>query len=136
MRQDVLQEPTHEFMAGDAADPPAVRFTMLVTNDDALVIKADDTRIGDGDTEDIAREVFKYGLLALSPDRAMDDPWPGPRGCWQNQIGTALLQRGPELAAEQFGQGLAGTRKALRDGDQWLPSSEMPPPVTRQWTWG
>jgi hypothetical protein len=24
--------------------------TMLVTNDDALVIKADDTRIGDGDT--------------------------------------------------------------------------------------
>ena len=51
---------------------------MLVTNGDALVIEADDTRIGDGDTEDIAREVFQYGLLALSPDRAMDDPWPGP----------------------------------------------------------
>ena len=109
---------------------------MLVTNDDALVIKADDTRIGDGDTEDIAREVFKYGLLALSPDRAMDDPWPGPRGLGQNQVGTAFLERGPKLAAEEFGQGLFGTRKALRDGYQWSPSSEMPPPVTRQWTWG
>src|ERR1019366_8149009 len=93
-------------MAGDAAGPPSVRCTMLVTNDDTLVVKADDTRIGDGDTEDIAREVFKYGRLALSPDHAMDDPWPGPRGLGQNQVGTALLERGPELAAEEFGQGL------------------------------
>ena len=106
LRQDVLQEAAHELMAGDAAGQPPVRFTMLVTNDDALVVKVDDACVGDGNTEDIAREVFKYGLLALSPDRAMDDPWPGPRGLWQNQVGTALLKRGPELAAEEFGQGL------------------------------
>ena len=92
--------------------------TMLVTNDDALVIKADDTRIGDGDTEDIAREVFKYGLLALSPDRAMDDPWPRPHGLWQNQIGTAFLERGPELAAEEFGQGLFRDEKGVT---RWMP---------------
>jgi hypothetical protein len=79
---------------------------MLVTNDDTLVIKTDDTCIGDGDTEDIAREVFKYGLLALSPHRAMDDPRSGPYGLGQNQVGAALLERRPELAAEQFGQGL------------------------------
>jgi hypothetical protein len=93
-------------MGGDAAGPPPARFTMLVTNDDALVIKADDTRIGDGDAEDIAREVFKYGLLAFSPHRAMDDPRSGPRGLGQSQVGTALLERRPELAAEEFGQGL------------------------------
>ena len=91
---------------------------MLVTNDDALVIKADDTRIGDGDTEDIAREVFKYGLLALSPDRAMDNPWPRPRGLWQNQIGPAFLERGPELAAEEFGQGLFRDEKGVT---RWMP---------------
>jgi hypothetical protein len=79
---------------------------VLVTNDDAPVVKADDTRIGDGDTEDVACEVFKYGLLALSPDRAMDDPWLGPCDLWQNQVGAAFLKRGPELAAEEFGQGL------------------------------
>jgi hypothetical protein len=102
----VLQEAAHELMAGDAAGPPSVGFTVLVTNDYALVVEPGDTRIGDGDTEDIAREVFKYGLLALSPDRAMDDPWLGPCGLWQNQVGTAFLERGPELAAEEFGQGL------------------------------
>src|SRR5580700_4304355 len=102
----MLQEAAHELMAGDAVDPPSVRFTVLVTNDNALVVEPGDTRIGDGDTEDIARVLFKYGLLALSPDRAMDDPWLGPCGLWQNQVGTAFLERGPELAAEQFGQGL------------------------------
>ncbi len=100
-------------MAGDAADPPAVRFTMLVTNGDALVTEADDTRIGDGDTEDIAREVFKYGLLALSPHRAMDDPRSGPCGLGQSQVGTALLERRPELAADQFGQGLFRDEKGV-----------------------
>lgn len=100
-------------MAGDAADPPPVRFTMLVTNDDTLVIKTDDTRIGDGDTEDIAREVFKHGLLALSPHRAVDDPWSGPCGLGQNQVGTALVERRPELAAEQFGQGLLWDKEGV-----------------------
>ena len=116
--QDVLQEAAHELMAGDTAGPPSVRFTVLVTNDNALVVKADDTCIGDGDTEDIAREVFKHGLLALSPDRAMDNPWPGPRGRWQNQIGTALLERGPELAAEEFGQGLFRDEEGVT---RWVP---------------
>jgi hypothetical protein len=114
----VLQEAAHELMAGDAAGPPSVRFTMLVTNDDALVVKADDARVGDGDTEDIAREVFQHGLLALSPDRAMDDPWPGPRGLRQNQVGTALLERGPELAAEEFGQGLSRDEEGVA---RWMP---------------
>src|SRR5260370_42426902 len=79
---------------------------MLVTNGDALVIEADDTRIGHGDTADIAREVFQYGLLALSPHRAMDDPRSGPCGLVQSQVGTALLERRPVLAAEQFCHGL------------------------------
>jgi hypothetical protein len=55
----MLQEAAHELMAGDAVGPPSVRFTVLVTNDNALVVESGDRRIGDGDTEDIAREVFK-----------------------------------------------------------------------------
>jgi hypothetical protein len=114
----MLQEAAHELMAGDAVGPPSVRFTVLVTNDNALVVESGDTRIGDGDPEDIAREVFKYGLLALSPDRAMDDPWPGPYGLGQNQVGTAFLERGPELAAEEFGQGLLRYEKGAT---RWMP---------------
>ena len=37
-RADMLQEAAHELMAGDAVGPPSVRFTVLVTNDNALVV--------------------------------------------------------------------------------------------------
>ena len=120
-------------MAGDAAGPSSVRFTMLVTNGDALVIEADDTRIGDGDTEDIAREVFQYGLLALSPHRAMDDPRSGPCGLGQRKSGSGrrVSSAALNLPRKSLAKDLYGTRKELRAGYQWSPSSEMPPPVTR-----
>lgn len=135
-RQDVLQEPAHELMAGDAAGPPSVRLPMLVADRDGLVVDADDAGVGDGNPEHIAGEVVERGLLAASPDRAMDDPGLGPCGLGQDEIGTVRLERGPELARTSLAEVLTGTRKALRAGCQDAPSSEMPPPVTRQWTCG
>src|SRR5579863_10683259 len=97
--QDVLEEAAHELLAGDAADPPAVGFAMLVADSDRLIVEADDSGVGDRDAEDVAGEVVEHGLLALAPGRAMDDPGLGPGGVGQNQIGTLLLECGSELAA-------------------------------------
>ncbi len=91
-------------MAGDAGGQPSIRFALLVADGDGLIVEANDPAVGDGDTEDVAREVVEHGLLAFSPGRAMDDPGFGPRGFGQNQIGTTLLERGSELAAQEFGQ--------------------------------
>ena len=77
----------------------------------ASIVEADDTGVGDGDAEDVAGEVIEHRLLALAPGRAMDDPGLGPGGVGQDQIGTPLLQRGPELAAHQLGQGLDGNQE-------------------------
>ncbi len=94
--QYVLEEAAHELLAVDAAGPPAVGFAMFVADGDGLVIEADDTGIGDGDTEDVAGEVIEHRLLAFAPGRAMDDPGLGPGGVGHDQIGTLLLQRGPD----------------------------------------
>ena len=102
--QDVLEEAAHELLAGDAAHPPAVGFAMRVADGDSLVVEADDASVGDRDAEDVAGEIIEHGLLAFAPGRAMDDPGLGPGGVGQNQVGTALLQRGPELAAHELGQ--------------------------------
>ena len=131
--QDVLEEAAHELLPGDPAHPPSVGFALLVADGDGLIVEADDAGIGDGDAEDVAGEVVEHGLLALAPGRAVDDPGLGPGGVGQNQVGTLLLERGPELAAHELAKALAGTRKARRAGLQLTPSSETPPPVTRQW---
>jgi len=57
-----------------------------------LIVKVDDTAVGDGDAEDVAGEVVEHGLLALAPGRAMHDPGLGPCGAGQNQVGTLLLE--------------------------------------------
>ena len=107
LRQDVLEEAAHELMAGDAGGPPSVRFAVLVTNDDSLVVEADDTRIGDGTRKTIAREIFDTACSPFSPDRAMDDPWSATRRPRAKPGRTGASTR-PWLAAEEFGQGLAG----------------------------
>ncbi len=65
--QDVLEEPTHEFMTGHADGPPAIGFSMLVADGHGLVVETDDAGVGYGDPEDVAREIIQYGLLALTP---------------------------------------------------------------------
>ncbi|MFZ0602611.1 MAG: hypothetical protein WAN05_14880 [Roseiarcus sp.] len=52
LRQDVLEEAAHELLAGDAADPPAVGFAMLVADGDRLIVEADDSGVGDRDAEE------------------------------------------------------------------------------------
>src|ERR1700722_9686778 len=109
--QDMLEEAAHELLAGDAAGPPPVGFAMLVADGDGLIVEADNAGVGDRDAEDVAGEVIEHGLFALAPGRAMDDPGLGPGGVGQNQIGTFLLERGPELAAHELGQGLGGNQE-------------------------
>ena len=84
---------------------------MLVADGDSLVVEADDAGVGDRDAEDVAGEVIEHGLLALAPGRAMDDPGLRPDGVGQNQVGTAPLQRGPEFAAHELGQGSDGNQE-------------------------
>ena len=109
--QDVLEEAAHELLPGDAAGPPPVGFAMLVADGDSLIVEPDDTGVGDRNAEDVAGEVIEHDLFAFAPGRAMDDPGLGPGGIGQNQIGTLLLQRGPELAAHELGQGFAGNQE-------------------------
>ena len=113
LRQDMLKEPAHEFMPGNAAGPPLVRFALLVADRDGLIIKTNDTGIGDGDTKDVAGKVIQDTLLAFAPGRTLGYPGSGPDGLGDHQIGAALLKRGAELSAHEFGEGFHRDKERL-----------------------
>jgi hypothetical protein len=114
--QNMLQEPAHELVAGDAAGPPSIGFAVLVADGHGLVVEADDTGVGNGDAEHVAGEVVEHGLLAFPPDRAVDDPGLGPRSCGQGQIRAARRKCGPELAAHKLGERLDGDKEGVSRG--------------------
>ena len=87
------------------------RFAMLVADGDSLVVEADDAGVGGCDAEDVAGEIIEHRLLAFAPGRALYDPGLRPDGVGQNQVGTALLQPGPEFAADELGQGPDGNQE-------------------------
>ena len=70
--QDVLEEAAHELLAGDAADPPPVGFTMLVADGDGLIVEADDTGVGDGLLMPVRqlRSLLPWGLSYIIERRA------------------------------------------------------------------
>jgi hypothetical protein len=68
----------------------------------------------DGDAEDVAGEIVEYGLLALAPRRAVDDPGLGPDGLRKDQVRTACRECGSELAVAP----LAVDRSAPGDLDE------------------
>ena len=102
--QDVLQEPTHELVAGHTAGPPSVGSAMLVTDGHGLVVEGDHAGVADGDPEHVAGEIVEHGLLALTPDGAVDDPGLGPSRGGQDQAGAAFGQGSSELAAYELGE--------------------------------
>src|SRR6185436_20915954 len=109
----MLQEPTHELVAGDTGGPPSVRLAVLVADGNGLVVEANDAGVGDGDAEDVAGEEVEHGLLAVSPDRAVDHPGFGPSGLGQNQIRTARRNSGFELALNELGERPRGNKECI-----------------------
>src|SRR5256885_15195236 len=86
---------------------------MLMADRDRPIVETNDAGVGDGNAKDIAGEVVEYASLALAPRRALGDPGFGPGGLGDRQIGTTLLERGPELAAHEFGEGLHRDKERL-----------------------
>ena len=134
--QDVLEEAAHELLAGDAAHPPAVGFAMLVADGDSLVVEADDASIGDRDAEDVAGEIIEHGLLAFAPGRAMATQGLDQAASGRTRSGRLFCNAALSLPRTSLANALTGTRKARRAELQLAPSSETPPPVTKQWTCG
>src|SRR5690606_25273373 len=91
---------------------PAVRLAYLVAQGHAVVVNPDDTAVGDGGAEDIAREIFEDRLLALAPRRAVDDPGLAPYCGWKDQVRPLLLKDGPQPPSHQLGQRLDRDQKA------------------------
>ena len=120
--QNVLKEPTHEFLTGNADGSPSVRFAMLMTNGDSLVVKADDAAVGYGDAEDVSSQIVEHALLAFAPSRAMDDPGLGPCGGGNDQVRPARRERGPDLAAHELGKRLDGDEEVVTC---WMPRAAV-----------
>jgi hypothetical protein len=98
---------------------------------DRLVVEADDASVGERDTEDVAGEVVEHGLFAVATVADVKDPVFAPDLVRDDEIRAFAPQQRPELAAHQP-RALTGTRNFRRAGCQVAPSSEIPPPLTRQ----
>ena len=83
---------------------------------DAFVVETDNAVVGDGDAEHVAGEIAEHGLIAFAPGSTVHDPGFPPRSFRQDQIRTALCERGLELAAHKLGQGLDRNQKAVARG--------------------
>jgi hypothetical protein len=90
----------------------------------------DYARVGNGDAEEVSREITQNGLVALTPVVALDDPGFGPGG--SARLGRLLASMALSFPRSSLAKAMCGTRKASRAGCQLRPSSEIPPPVTRQ----
>jgi hypothetical protein len=77
LRQDVLQEPAHEFVPRNTTDPPLVRSALLMADRDRLIMETNDAGVGDGDAKDVSGEVIQDAPLALAPRRALGHPVDG-----------------------------------------------------------
>src|SRR6516162_18228 len=101
----MLQEAAHELVAGQAGGPPLYRLAILVAYGDGLVVETDNAAIGDGNAEHVAGEIAEHGPIAVLHGTAVHHPPLPPRSFRQDQIRTALCERGLELAAHKLGQG-------------------------------
>src|SRR5262249_5315614 len=97
--QHVLQGPARELVPPQGRVNPAAGGPLLVADGDAGVVEVDDAVVGDGNAVDIAREILEHGFGTVAPGRAMHDPGLPPGGLGNDEIGPALGERGPELAA-------------------------------------
>lgn len=84
-----------------------------------MIVEGDETRIGNGDTKDVAGKVIEHGLRALAPRDDANDPAFDPG--WivrRDQLGPFACQQGAEFAAHKLGEGLVGNEKGVVG---WIP---------------
>jgi hypothetical protein len=75
-RQDVEQEPADELVGGerhDALPVGTVASVVLVAEDDAGLVEADQAAVRDGDAVGVARQIGEYGLGASEGRLGIDD---------------------------------------------------------------
>jgi len=65
--QHVLEEAAHELLTAEAAKSPTPGVTLLVAKADMVIVKINDTGVGERDPEHIAGEVVEHGLSAAAP---------------------------------------------------------------------
>src|SRR5271169_3593418 len=109
----MLEEAAHELVTAQAGGPPLHRFTIFVADGDAFVVETDNAVVGDGDAEHVAGEIAEHALIAFAPGSTVHGPGFGPCSFRQDQVRTALFERGPELTAYKVGQGLGRNQNAL-----------------------
>src|ERR1700756_4852321 len=116
-------------MAGDGFLTLAVGGVVLVAIGHALVVDGQDAVVGDGDAEGVAGEIVEGGLLPLAPSttQGICQTW-GARSASAQSLAKASRKR----ARARVASADLGKRKVLPAGCQVVPSSDNPPPVTRQ----
>src|SRR6516162_8916504 len=135
-REDVLEKASNEFVAGHCFLALAVGCPILVSVGDGLVVDGQHAVVGDGDAEGVAGEIVERRWCALAPGRGgtAQGVWPELRG--SPASGHSLAKASRKRARARVASADLGNRKVLPAECQAVPSSDNPPPVTRQWTWG
>ena len=124
----MLEEAADEFVAGDLAGPPTRGFALLVSDGHGVIVESGDAGVGDGDAKDIAGEVVEHRLLALAPWRDMDDPGLAPCGLGEDEVRPSAVEHGPELAADELGQGFGREQETLAGGTPGAAVGRHPAP--------
>jgi hypothetical protein len=117
--QYVLEEAPDELVAGHGLLALAVGGAVLVA-------------VGDGDAEGVAGEIVERGLLSLAPWRDVNDPGDPPDMGGRSASGQSLAKASRKRARARVASAVFGNRNVLAAGCQVAPSSDNPPPVTRQ----
>jgi len=81
-----------------------------------LVVKGDETSVGDGEAKDGAGEGVDYRLLALARCGDLDDPGFAPCVPEKDEVWPPAAEHRPELAASELGQGLEREEEAVASG--------------------
>jgi hypothetical protein len=125
----VLEEAPDELVAGHGLRALAVGGAVLVAIGHSGVVDGQDAAVGDGDAEGVAGEIVERGLLSLAPRRDVNDP--GDLPDMGRQVG-GRAEPGEGVARARVASAVLGNRNVLPAGCQMAPSSDNPPPVTRQ----
>ena len=108
VRQHVLEEATHEFVAAQPAGSRSAGLAFLVLDGDRLVVEPDDAGVGESDAKDVAGEVVEHRLFTGAPSGDVEDPWCAPHRVGDDEVRAFSEQQRAELAANQFGESLDG----------------------------
>ena len=153
--EDVEEKTSDELVRGEAHDAAAAAAAIILVDErHFIVVDGDKPRIGDRRAMGVAGEIGEHAhgsaerRLGVDDERALSQRAhavveglrPGERGQFAEEAQLSFPGRGfeavEEQAAERLRQRMTESRKFGLASTQRLPSRAMPPPGTRQWTWG